>query len=281
MSFVFGPRAIAAGFRLFGYDSIGSTNAEALSLARTGDPGRVWLAARRQTAGRGRRGRPWQTEDGNLAATILTVVDAPGSIAATLGFVAGLALERALSRLAPQLPLNLALDGADDPHSRRSLFRLKWPNDLLAGGGKLAGILLEAEPRPGNRLAVAVGIGVNVVSAPAHAPYATTSLADLGIALSAEAVFQELAEAWVGLEETWNAGEGLPEIRRRWLDVAAGIGEPVAVRAGDDVLRGVFETIDEDGRLVIRRIDGALVRVAAGEVHFGAAATVVPMTAPG
>lgn len=277
MSFVFGPRAIATGFRLFGYDSIGSTNAEALALARAGDPGRVWLAARRQTAGRGRRGRPWETAEGNLAATVLTVVEAPGRVAATLGFVAGLALERALSRLAPHLPLNLAIDGADDP-DRRSLFRLKWPNDLLARGGKLAGILLEAEPRTGGRLAVAVGVGVNIVSAPAGVAYATTSLADLGLAMSAEDVFRELAEAWVDLEQTWSAGAGLPEIRRRWLAVAAGIGDPVAVRAGTEVVRGVFETIDDDGRLVVRRHDGARVRVAAGEVHFGAAATAAPAT---
>lgn len=273
MSFTLGPQARAAGFTLHSFDAIGSTNAEALALARSGATGGAWFAARRQTAGRGRRGRAWETASGNLAATILTVTEAPGSLAATLGFVGGLALERALGELAPDLTVGLAMDAAGNPGGDHVRFRLKWPNDVVVAGGKLAGILLEAEKLPDGRLAIATGIGVNVRTAPADTPYAAVALADLGVETSAEALFIELAEAWVGFHRLWDEGRGLPAIRRLWLDVASGLGEPVAVRAAGEVLRGVFETIDDEGRLVVRRGDGGLVRISAGEVHFGAAAS--------
>lgn len=271
MGFILGPQARAAGYRLFGYDTVGSTNAEGLALARAGDAGEVWFAARQQTAGRGRRARPWQTEPGNLAASILTLTAAEGGVAATLGLVAGLALGSALA---------VATSAGNDRRPPASdPFRLKWPNDVVVPGGKLAGVLLEAEKLPGGRLAVVTGIGVNVVSAPADTPYPATSLAALGCAVSAETLFVELAEAWVEFFRIWDGGRGLAAIRDRWLARAAGLGEPIAVRSHGAVVRGVFETIDSGGHLVLRCDDGETVRIAAGDVHFGSAAT-VPATPP-
>src|SRR6478672_2065789 len=126
MAFTLGPRAISAGYRLAAFDQIGSTNTEAMSCARDGVSGPVWFVTTEQTAGRGRRHRPWAAPRGNLAGSILEVMPVAPPVAATLGFAAGLALEAALRRL--------SANGAQ--------FSLKWPNDVLAGSHKLSGILL-------------------------------------------------------------------------------------------------------------------------------------------
>ena len=112
-SFSLGPKARAAGYRLRGYDSVGSTNSEALEAAAAGDLGGIWFAARQQTAGRGRRGRKWENPHGNLAATLLIVPDADPTLAATLGFVAGVSMNRALSAILPGGLVKIGIDGAD------------------------------------------------------------------------------------------------------------------------------------------------------------------------
>src|SRR5690606_32201836 len=113
MGFSLAPTAIAAGYRLEAFDTVGSTNALALERAQAGDPGRLWLAAKRQETGRGRRGRVWATPEGNLAATLLLVPDCELRHAATLGFVAGLALADALAAAAPDVRLGIGVDGGD------------------------------------------------------------------------------------------------------------------------------------------------------------------------
>ncbi|MGD9738654.1 MAG: biotin--[acetyl-CoA-carboxylase] ligase [Bauldia sp.] len=274
MAFVLGPNALAAGYRLFSFDSVGSTSDEALKLARGGDRGSVWFAALEQTAGHGRRGRPWQTQRGNLAASVFVVTDAIPSRAATLGFVGGLALHDALARSAPNLAVSMAMDAAQGGRTRLAL---KWPNDLVADdGAKVAGILLQAVNLDRGRSGIVAGIGVNVLAAPEGLEIPTTSLSALGSRVSAEELFVDLAEAWVRYERIWNDGRGLAEIRGEWLARASGVGGPVAVHTEEGVTRGVFETIDDEGCLVVRALDGSSRRVTAGEVHFGAAATLRP-----
>lgn len=270
MAFVLAPTAEAAGHRLEAFDTVGSTNAVALERARAGDPGRLWLVTRKQDAGRGRRGRVWETAEGNLAATLLLLPQCPMSRAATLGFVAGLALADALEAVAPARSLKIGVDGASGLSGGR--FELKWPNDVLAGDAKLSGILLESTMLDDGRFAVAVGIGVNVVAHPADTPYRATSLKALGSDCTAEQLFLALSDAWVDNERVWAAGNGIAAIRRRWLDRAAGIGAEVAVTVDGTVARGTFETIDDEGRFVIRR-DGGSVVIAAGDVHFGGVAS--------
>jgi BirA family biotin operon repressor/biotin-[acetyl-CoA-carboxylase] ligase len=270
MAFALGREAVAAGYRLAAFDEIGSTNAEALARARAGDEGRLWVVSDRQTAGRGRRGSRWSTERGNLAASLLAVVSADASIAATLGFVAGIALDAALRRAAPEVVASIALDGAAGAGGRLAL---KWPNDVLLDGAKLAGILLEAERTPDGRMAVVVGIGVNVRHAPADLPYPAASLAGLGSAATAETLFEALSDGWCAAAAAWDEGRGFAAVRTQWLARASGLGGAVAVRLGGEVARGVFETIDEAGRLVVRTDDGGRRAISAGEVHFGAAAT--------
>jgi BirA family biotin operon repressor/biotin-[acetyl-CoA-carboxylase] ligase len=100
MPFELGPKAKTSGYRLAAYETIGSTSTEALERAREGDPGRLWIVAKAQTAGHGRRGRAWETASGNLAASLLLRVSSPPAMIATLGFVAGLAVESAIRGVA-------------------------------------------------------------------------------------------------------------------------------------------------------------------------------------
>jgi BirA family transcriptional regulator, biotin operon repressor / biotin---[acetyl-CoA-carboxylase] ligase len=263
MTFSLGPRAVAAGYRLAVFDHIGSTNAEAMSTARGGERGPKWFVTSEQTAGRGRRNRPWIASRGNLASSILEVIDISPSSAATLGFAAGLALEAALKKVSVEA----------SARSEHVQFSLKWPNDVLAGQHKLAGILLEAEAVPGDRLAVVVGIGTNVVAAPKGTPTPATSLAALGVHVGAEDLFAVLSDSWAEFRGIWDNGRGFGEIRRAWLERAAGLGRPVAVQAGGTTVEGTFDTIDDSGCLVIRTSDGKRVPVSAGDVYFGSAAS--------
>jgi BirA family biotin operon repressor/biotin-[acetyl-CoA-carboxylase] ligase len=264
MAFKLGPRAASAGHRLQAFDQIGSTNVEALARARAGERGPVWFVTTEQTAGRGRRHRPWVAPRGNLASSILQVTDVAPAVAATLGFAAGLALETALRRLSVE---------ADLRSGRAVSFALKWPNDVLAEGKKLAGILLEAENVPGG-LAVVVGIGTNVVAAPEGTPTPATSLAALGIQISAEGLFSALSDAWAECLGIWDNGRGFDEIRTLWLDRAAGLGQAVAVTSGGATIEGIFDTIDRQGCMIVRTPAGKRMPVSAGDVYFGTAASI-------
>src|ERR1700675_1654761 len=266
MVFALGPRAASAGYRLAAFESIGSTNAEALSRARNGERGPIWFVTTEQTAGRGRRHRPWIAPRGNLASSILEVIDISPAAAATLGFAAGLALEAALKKISIEASLRSA--GSDDMR-----FSLKWPNDVLAGSKKLAGILLEAEAVEAH-LAVVVGIGTNVVAAPEGTPTPATSLAALGVHIGAEELFATLSDAWVEFRGIWDTGRGFAESRTLWLARAAGVGERVAIQTGAQTIEGTFDTIDETGCLIVRTQEGKRMPIAAGEIYFGSVASV-------
>lgn len=265
MGFALGPRARQAGYKLAVFDRTGSTNTDAMERARAGECGPMWFVTTEQTAGRGRRQRPWIAPRGNLAASVLEVLDIAPSVAATIGFAAGLAEEAALEKVSLEAALRL---GPDRPR-----YALKWPNDVLANGKKLVGIGLEAEA-VGDRLAVVVGIGTNVVGAPEGTPTPAVSLAALGVQIGAEELFSALSEAWVEFRSIWDNGRGFAEIRKLWLERAAGLGERVAVNTGAATLDGIFDTIDESGCLIVRTSDGRRLPVAAGEVFFGSAASV-------
>lgn len=255
MTFTVGPRAAKAGHRVVAHARLDSTNSEALRLARTGERGPLWVVAREQSAGRGRRGRTWISAPGNLTASLLLTEMLTPAVAATLGFVACLAVHEACVALAPGVR-----------------FTLKWPNDVLANGGKVAGLLLESEAC-GPRLAIVTGFGVNLAAAPEKTEFPAVSLAGLGHAVAAEAFLARLSDACAGGLETWRSGQGFADIRRLWLDRARGIGQPVCVRVGERIESGVFETLDEQGRLMLRTASGS-VAVSAGDVYFSDAATV-------
>ena len=270
MTFALGPIATAAGYGLAEFETVGSTNDEAMARARAGETGPLWVVARSQSGGRGRRGRVWSSPPGNLYTSLMIRVAVPPALAATLGFVAGLALDRAVNTVADHV--RIGLDGAGAPHGTGRV-ALKWPNDVVADGAKIAGIGLESEALPDGGHALVVGIGVNVAAAPDGLPYPATSLAALKLDTTPEQLFVGLSEAWVDIHRIWRNGQGMAEIRRMWLARAAGLGSPVAVNLGSRVVRGIFETIDDDGRLVIRLDDGSATMIAAGDVHFGGVAS--------
>jgi BirA family biotin operon repressor/biotin-[acetyl-CoA-carboxylase] ligase len=241
----------AVGFRLSAHDTLPSTNSEALALARRGEIGPLWVTARQQTAGRGRRGNAWISVPGNLYATLLLCDPAVPENAPQLSFVAALAVFDVIVDRAAALREKLAL---------------KWPNDILCGGQKLAGILIESETIA-TQLAVAVGIGVNCMHHPVETAYPATDLAAAGVAVSAEDLFFALSGAMARRLAQWRRGAGFQSIRADWLERAAGMGGEMRVRLPKDrEFVGRAEALDERGRLLLRLADGTLQTITAGDV---------------
>ena len=242
--------AVAAGYRLASHETLGSTNAEALALARRGEHGPLWITARRQTAGRGRRGGAWVSPSGNLYATLLLGDPAPAECAPELSFVTALAVHDAILDFAAGL---------------RHALTLKWPNDILWGGAKLAGILIEGE-RVADKFAVAIGVGVNCLHHPAQTAYPATDLAASGAHVSPEDLFAAISRRMVERLAQWAKGVGFAVIRADWIARAAGIGNDMRVRLSGSEFLGRFEALDEQGRLLLRLADGGLQAITAGEV---------------
>jgi BirA family biotin operon repressor/biotin-[acetyl-CoA-carboxylase] ligase len=238
------------------FDELDSTNAEARRLAEAGEAGPLWIAARRQTQGRGRRGRVWETAAGNLAATLLASTDRPAAEAAQLSFVAGLAV----AELA-------------DAFADEGLVALKWPNDVLLAGAKLAGILIESGRRTGGGLWLAIGVGVNLADAPDIPDYPATALARHlrpgASRPSPDAALELLSAAMSRRMQHWQ-DEGFEPVRQAWLQRAFGMGRACTARPGDGAaLEGVAEGLDADGSLLLRLASGELRRITAGDVFFG------------
>lgn len=265
MIFSLGPKATSAGYRLAAFDQVGSTNTEAMARARDGERGPMWFVTTEQTSGRGRRQRAWVAPRGNLASSVLEVMDVSPAVAATMGFAFGLAHAAALQRVS--MEANLRLAGPD-----QLTYLLKWPNDVLVRGQKLCGLLVEAEAVAGG-LAVVAGIGTNIIAAPEGTPTPATSLNALGVHIGAEELFATLSDAWVEFRGIWDNGRGFGDIRTAWLERAYGVGEPVAIRTGTTMVEGTFDTIDETGCLIVRTAEGKRMPITAGEVYFGTAAS--------
>ncbi|WP_022719586.1 biotin--[acetyl-CoA-carboxylase] ligase [Rhodopseudomonas sp. B29] len=262
MTFTLGPKARAAGVGLRVFDETGSTNTDAMAHARAGGQMPCWFVTTMQTAGRGRRNRVWIAPRGNLASSVVECLDVTPSVAATLGFAAGVALEKALRQISVEAAMRAPGSAAGD-------YQLKWPNDILVGGAKLVGMNLEAETLPDGRLAVVVGMGTNVVAAPEGVPMAVTCLRALGVSASAEDLFAALSDTWLEMRGIWDDGRGFAKIRDLWLERAAGLGQTVSIRSGSSVVSGIFETIDETGCMVVTTADRKRIPIAAGDVYFG------------
>ncbi len=240
-----------AGYAFREFESIDSTNEEARRLALAGEQGPVWISAARQTAGRGRRGRAWETPTGNLAATLLLRPDRAPADVAQLSFVAALAASDVVQALA-----------------RSSRVQVKWPNDVLADGRKIAGILLESTSADGRLDWLAIGMGINLGWHPDDTEFPATSLAALGeTAPSAREALHLLADRWAKWYERWSA-EGFRDIRDAWLSRAANIGTRIRARLQNEETSGMFEGIDETGALILREAHDRVRIIAAGEVFF-------------
>ena len=222
----------------------GSTNADLADLARNGAGEGLWLRAERQTAGKGRQGRAWQSPIGNLYISTLVRLRPSDPSPATLALVAAVALEEAV--------------GAFDVG-----VTLKWPNDLMIDGAKLSGILLE---RVGD--AVVLGFGVNLAEHPEDLDRAATSLATR-IAAPDPGIFAEtLAEAFARWLGRWR-GEGLVAVRERWLARAHAPGTALTARLADgSSVDGLFEGLTQEGALILRLADGARHVIHAADVFL-------------
>jgi BirA family biotin operon repressor/biotin-[acetyl-CoA-carboxylase] ligase len=270
------------------FTELDSTNSEAARLAQAGEAGPLWIVAERQTAGRGRRGRVWQGASGNLAATLLLTTDQAPAQAAQMAFVTALALADMAAAFV-----------AED------LIRVKWPNDLLVGGAKAGGVLIETgaiaappfpllrgegsgmgvqpvrsalsrsitpnpdlSPLKGERsLWLAVGVGANLTSAPTDMPYPATSLAAHGPAPSPADALEALDASFARWLDVWET-RGFEPIRTAWMGRAHGLGQVCTVSLGDRTVTGVHDGLDADGALLLR-VGGALQRITAGDVIFG------------
>jgi BirA family transcriptional regulator, biotin operon repressor / biotin---[acetyl-CoA-carboxylase] ligase len=234
------------------YPTLDSTNEEAKRRGAAGETGPLWIITDHQTHGRGRRARHWQSPAGNLAATGLYHWAGPLFHSAQLGFAAALAVSDTLSPF------------MRDPDA----LAIKWPNDILLNGAKIAGILLESGASPHGGHWIAVGIGINLAKAPDDLPYPATALGDhlkKGREVpSPEAVLEPLINAF----ERWRLtlqNEGFAPLRTAWLSRAHGLGRPLSTSAGE---AGIFEDLSKEGALVLRQNTGRSIEISAGEVFF-------------
>ncbi len=239
-------------FPVLNFTELDSTNSEAARLAQAGEAGPLWIAAERQTAGRGRRGRVWQGASGNLAATLLLTPDKTPAQAAQMAFVAALALA------------DMAAAFVSD-----NLIRVKWPNDLLVGGAKAGGILIDSGAAPSGGLWLAVGVGGNLADAPKDTPYPATSLAAQGAKPSPADALAALDAGFSRWLDVWET-QGFEPIRAAWMGRAHGLGQACTVSFGDRTVTGTHEGLDADGALLLR-VGAAVQRITAGDVIFGGA----------
>lgn len=244
------PRT-AGGAPVVVLETTGSTNAEALARAAGGERGPLWIAAKQQSAGRGRRGRSWVSEPGNLYATLLLTDAAPAAALPGICFVAALAVHDAILDAAHGLaPAQL---------------KLKWPNDILLDGRKIVGILVEGVSQARGHAAV-IGIGVNCRHHPQMAEFSATDLASAGFAVTPEKLLEFLGSAMERRLDEWRRGENFSAVRAAWLARASGLGAPIEVRLPNRTMSGTFEALDEGGALVLRHGNGTCETVAAGDV---------------
>lgn len=241
---------IAGGLPVAHFPEIGSTNAEALARALNGDA-EQWIVADRQIAGRGRRGRHWVSDPGNLYSSLLLYDPAPARLCPQICFVAALALHDAARDCLPALG--------------EGRLQLKWPNDLLLDGKKIAGILVEGAAA-GSRQAVVTGIGVNCAHHPEGTPYPVTDFSAAGFSLTPATLFDALASRFMYRLAQWQQGRGFSAIRDAWLERAHNIGQEIEVKMAERAIKGRFEEIDEDGALVLALADGHREFIRAGDV---------------
>ena len=237
-------------------DETDSTNAEARRRAEAGEVGPLWIAARRQTAGRGRRGRQWGSDSGNLASTLLLLTRKSPAEAAQLTFAASLAVADLLDRYVPP-----------------ALVTIKWPNDVLLDGRKTSGILIESGPAPAGGLWLAVGIGENLSQTPGETERPATCIAEhlnqgVASAPSVDEAAQALAETFGVWLDRWTT-LGFQPFPDAWTARTPGLHGPCTARLTNETLTGTADGVEADGSLRLKLPDGSLRVISAGDVFFG------------
>ncbi|UNE53452.1 biotin--[acetyl-CoA-carboxylase] ligase [Bartonella machadoae] len=250
------------GYTVESYKTVDSTNLVAQRKAQAGHQGCLWIVAQEQSQGRARRGRTWSSPKGNLYSSLLLIDDIVHQTAAQLGFVAGVSVVEAIKHF------------IKDEKQANNIVRLKWPNDILLGGAKSSGILLEIFKLPSQRYALVIGIGINVKHHYEDAPYPTSSLNNIGLDVEAEQLFIVLAECFSKNYLLWKQLEGVDIIRKKWLLYSAHLGQHIKVFNDEKVIEGIFDGLDSEFNCLVKQKNGQQAIVTAGDVHFGLAASV-------
>jgi BirA family biotin operon repressor/biotin-[acetyl-CoA-carboxylase] ligase len=252
---------VSQPFRSVVLDEVGSTNVEAFARAARGERGPLWIVARRQTAGRGRSGRVWASDPGNLYASLLIELACPPTTAPQLSLLAGVATVEAIAEA-----------GAGSLHG----LRLKWPNDVLIRQAKVAGILAESLADPARVVAV-VGIGINLAWHPAGLGRAATHLSEQGVRITPDQMLGALDAAMQRWLLAWDVGRGFAHVREAWLEHAGPIGEHCTANTGTERIAGAFLGIDQSGALLLRDDEGRQRIVTFGDVALAATASGEPV----
>lgn len=236
-------------YHLLSYNELDSTNDEARRLAEAGAAHGAMIWAKTQSAGKGRMGRSWVSEEGNLFVSVLLSPDMPLEQLSQLSIVSSLAVLETL------LPI------IGEAHR----CRLKWPNDILLDEKKTGGILLESFEANDKRWVVA-GIGINIDSFPPNVNYPATCLKAAGVELiSAKIVLSRFIHHFIQCYDTW-INEGFAIICERWKSHAFQFGETITVASGTDTLTGTFSDVDAEGHLCLKQANGNIARIPAGDV---------------
>ena len=246
-----------SSFRSIVLEDASSTNSEAFARALRGETGPLWIVARRQSQGRGRSGRQWASEPGNLYASLLQRLVCRHSVVHQLSLLAGVATMEAI------------VGAAGAPIAG---LRLKWPNDVLIGEAKCAGILPESQiGAAGSEAVVVIGIGINLATHPAALGRAATHLAAHGVKVKPETMLGFLAAAVERWVEVWDLGAGFARVRAAWLGYAGAVGESLSVHTGREHIAGTFLGLDDGGALLMRDGEGRSRRLTFGDVTLAGA----------
>jgi BirA family biotin operon repressor/biotin-[acetyl-CoA-carboxylase] ligase len=239
--------------RLLHFEAIDSTNAEAHRLAADGERGPLWIVSDLQSQGRGRLGRHWVSEPGNLYATFVFTLQGSALTASQMGFVAALAIrDTALALLPKKAPPVM----------------IKWPNDVQLGGAKLSGILSKRwRSRPKAISPWRSAWGLNLAHAPEGTPYPAAALAHHGVNATPREGLETLDGALSYWLSVWQEGRGFAAIRESWLKDAAGLGQEFTATVNNNEIRGRFESLGEDGAMILALADGSLKSIHSGEVQ--------------
>ncbi len=247
------PPNVPHGTKILHFAAIDSTNDEARRQADNGETGPMWIRADAQTKGRGRRGRSWLSEPGNLFMTGLISLDCTPADAANLSFVTALAVADSI-----------------DHFVEPAIVQLKWPNDVLLSGRKTSGILLESWPSKAG-LQIAVGIGINVVTKPENIGQAITCINDHRLLnrnhCETATLFVRVLHHFNMRLAQWRE-QGFEVTRAAWLARAKGLGKTITARLPQDTLEGTFIGIGKDGALELELPNGNRCFVSAGDVFF-------------
>ena len=240
-------------YHLISLDSVGSTNEEAVRLASEGAPTGTLVWAKSQFKGKGRRGREWISPSGNLYLSLLLRPKLLLTQASQLSFVAAIAVFDTLCFMLPQT----------------AKINMKWPNDILVDGKKIAGILLESSACGDTLDWLVVGVGVNVATSPDKVSFPTTSLHESGNPhTSAEGVLEQFTVNFKRVMEEWSK-EGFSPVRKRWLKFAWCLGEKIEVKTEQELFQGSFTGLDETGAMILEISEGEKLTLTAADVILG------------